>query len=65
VAQVVAEGLHEDSLLANGASSVHATGHEKRLPAALLERFAGSAIEQMSALLRFLSPLSGWQAQAF
>jgi hypothetical protein len=38
---------------------------EKRLPAALLERFAGSAIEQMSALLRFLSPLSGGQAQAF
>ena len=38
---------------------------ENELPAALLERFAGRAVDRMSSLLRFLSPLSGGQAQAF
>ena len=32
---------------------------EARLPAALLERFAGSAAERLIALLRFLSPITG------
>lgn len=34
------------------------------LPAALLERFAGSAAERMVALLRFLGPITGGQVQA-
>ena len=38
---------------------------EGALPAALLERFSGSATERMRALLRFLSPLTGGQVQAF
>jgi hypothetical protein len=38
---------------------------QERLPAALIERFAGSsAAEQLIALLRFLSPLTGGQVQA-
>ena len=38
---------------------------EKRIPAALLERFSGGAIEKrMVALLRFLAPLTGGQVQA-
>jgi len=39
--------------------------NEDALPAALLERFSGRATEQMRALLRFLSPLTGGQVQAF
>jgi hypothetical protein len=37
---------------------------QSRLPAALIERFAGSAAERLIALLRFLAPLSGGQVQA-
>jgi hypothetical protein len=37
---------------------------ENRLPAALIERFAGEAAERLIALLRFLSPISGGQVQA-
>jgi hypothetical protein len=37
---------------------------ENRLPAALIERFAGGAAERLIALLRFLSPISGGQVQA-
>jgi hypothetical protein len=38
---------------------------EKRIPAALLDRFSGSSVEQrLIALLRFLAPLTGGQAQA-
>ena len=37
---------------------------EARLPAAMLERFAGSAAERMTALLRFLNPITGGQVQA-
>jgi hypothetical protein len=37
---------------------------EGRLPVAMLERFAGSAVERMVALLRFLGPLTGGQVQA-
>ena len=37
---------------------------ETRLPAAMLERFAGEAAERMTALLRFLAPITGGQAQA-
>ncbi len=37
---------------------------EARLPAAMLERFAGSAAERMTALLRFLGPITGGQMQA-
>jgi hypothetical protein len=37
---------------------------EHRLPAELLERFAGSAAERLIALLRFLTPISGGQVQA-
>ena len=38
---------------------------EKRIPAALLERFAGSSAEKrMIALLRFLAPITGGQVQA-
>jgi len=38
---------------------------EKRIPAALLERFfASSAAERMIALLRFLGPITGGQVQA-
>jgi hypothetical protein len=36
---------------------------EDRLPAVLLERFAGDATERMLALLRFLAPLTGGQVQ--
>ena len=39
-------------------------GSETRLPAAMLERFTGSAAERMAALLRFLSPITGGQVQA-
>jgi hypothetical protein len=38
--------------------------NEKRLPAALIGRFAGGAAERLIALLRFLSPISGGQVQA-
>lgn len=38
--------------------------NEDGLPAALLERFAGSAAERLIALLRFLSPISGGRVQA-
>jgi glutathione S-transferase len=34
-------------------------------PAALVERFAGSAAERMLALLRFLAPITGGQLQVF
>jgi hypothetical protein len=38
---------------------------EERLPATMLERFAGSSIEQrLTALLRFLGPITGGQVQA-
>ena len=37
---------------------------EHRLPAVLLERFAGSAAKRLIALLHFLAPLSGGQVQA-
>jgi hypothetical protein len=37
---------------------------EDRLPAALIERFFGSAAERMLGLLRFLAPLTGGQVQA-
>ena len=38
---------------------------EERIPAALLERFAGSSVEKrMIALLRFLGPITGGQVQA-
>ena len=38
---------------------------EKRIPAALLERFSGGTAEKrMIALLRFLDPLTGGQVQA-
>src|SRR5215510_12054886 len=37
---------------------------EARLPTAMLERFAGDAAERMTALLRFLSPITGGQVQA-
>src|SRR5262249_22742941 len=37
---------------------------QDRLPAALIERFAGSEAERLIALLRFLSPISGGQVQA-
>jgi hypothetical protein len=37
---------------------------EARLPSAMLERFAGDAAERMTALLRFLSPITGGQVQA-
>jgi hypothetical protein len=37
---------------------------QERLPAALIERFAGSAVDRLIALLRFLSPLTGGQVQA-
>jgi hypothetical protein len=37
---------------------------EDRLPIALIERFTGSAAERMRALLRFLAPITGRQAQA-
>jgi hypothetical protein len=37
---------------------------ENRLPAALIDRFAGGAAERLIALLRFLSPISGGQVQA-
>jgi hypothetical protein len=37
----------------------------ERIPAALLERFAGSSVEKrMIALLRFLGPITGGQVQA-
>jgi hypothetical protein len=32
---------------------------QQRLPASLLERFAGGGAEQLQALLRFLAPISG------
>jgi hypothetical protein len=32
---------------------------QQRLPASLLERFAGGGAEQLEALLRFLAPISG------
>ena len=38
--------------------------NEDELPTALLERFAGSAAERMTALLRFLRPITGGKAQA-
>jgi hypothetical protein len=39
--------------------------NEKRVPAALLERFSGVATEKrLIALLRFLGPLTGGQVQA-
>jgi hypothetical protein len=37
---------------------------EDRLPAALIERFFGSAAERMLGLLRFLAPLTAGQVQA-
>ena len=38
---------------------------EKRIPAALLERFTGNnPTERLVALLRFLAPLTGGQVQA-
>jgi hypothetical protein len=37
---------------------------QTRLPAAMLERFTGSAVERMVALLRFLAPITGGQVQA-
>jgi len=38
---------------------------EAQLPAAMLERFSGNSLtERMIALLRFLGPISGGQAQA-
>ena len=38
---------------------------EQRIPAALLERFSGRGVEKrMTALLRFLAPLTGGQVQA-
>jgi hypothetical protein len=38
---------------------------EKRIPAALLERFSGSSVEKrMIVLLRFLGPITGGQVQA-
>ena len=38
---------------------------EKRIPAALLERFSSSSVEQrLIALLRFLGPITGGQVQA-
>jgi len=37
---------------------------EDRLPATLLERFAGGAAERMIALLRFLAPITGGQVRA-
>ena len=39
--------------------------NEARLPAAMLERFAGYSLsERMIALLRFLAPITGGEAQA-
>ena len=39
--------------------------NEERLPAAMLERFAGHSLsERMIALLRFLAPITGGEAQA-
>lgn len=35
-----------------------------QLPVAIIERFIGSAAERMIALLRFLAPITGGQAQA-
>lgn len=38
---------------------------EERLPATMLERFAGSSLEQrLTALLRFLGPITGGRVQA-
>src|SRR5262249_15052310 len=37
---------------------------EAQLPAAMLERFAGDAAEQMTGFLRFLAPITGGQVQA-
>ena len=38
---------------------------EDRLPATMLERFAGNSLtERMLVLLRFLSPITGGQVQA-
>lgn len=37
---------------------------ENRLPAAMLERFTGNTVERMTALLRFLAPITGGQVQA-
>jgi len=39
--------------------------NEDELPVALLERFAGNVAERMSALLRFLRPITGGKVQAF
>ena len=36
----------------------------EQLPVAIIERFTGSAAERMIALLRFLAPITGGQAQA-
>jgi hypothetical protein len=35
-----------------------------RLPASLLDRFAGSAADRLIALLRFIAPITGGRARA-
>ena len=60
LARVVARQLHGDAVLADRrAPRSCRRSISDRLPASLLERFAGDGAEQLIALLRFLGPITG------
>jgi hypothetical protein len=58
VANLVARRIHRELVLEGGEGELLDADPELDVPRALLERFGGDERERLTALMRFLTPLS-------